>query len=77
MNDVYSIQKNKLLNILKSIHFISLTNDSWTSCQNNTYLSITGHYLEDFAFKSFALGFKSMTERQRAEDIKEIVCLRF
>ncbi|RNA31859.1 hypothetical protein BpHYR1_031644 [Brachionus plicatilis] len=31
------------------------------------------HYQENFAFRSFALGFKCMTERHRAEDIKKIV----
>ncbi|RNA02635.1 zinc finger BED domain-containing 1-like [Brachionus plicatilis] len=34
---------------------------------------IIRHYLENSAFRSFALGFKCMTERNRAEDIKEIV----
>ncbi|CAF1080442.1 unnamed protein product [Brachionus calyciflorus] len=51
----------------------NVTTDSWTSCQNYSNISLTGHYLDNFEFKSIALGFNCMTERHRSIDLKKII----
>lgn len=71
LHDKYEKRKQDLIRKLASIDFISITTDSWTSCQNYNYLSLTCHFLENFEFRSFALSFKNLLGGHTADNLKE------
>ncbi|CAF1049828.1 unnamed protein product, partial [Brachionus calyciflorus] len=50
-----------------------ITVDTWTSCQNYNYIGVTCYYLENFSFKSFAIGFNSMVGSHSSENLKESI----
>lgn len=64
LNEIYEEKKKALMQKLISANFIFLITDSWTSCQNYNYMSLTCHYLEGFQLRSFALGFKNLVNHK-------------
>ncbi|KAH7969845.1 hypothetical protein HPB52_022366 [Rhipicephalus sanguineus] len=56
----------------EGVESISLTNDMWTSRYNQSYISLTCHYLtSNFEMRSFALENRSVTESHTACNILE------
>ncbi|XP_054283311.1 zinc finger BED domain-containing protein 4-like [Macrosteles quadrilineatus] len=55
--------KSTITEDAKSLLSMSLTTDTWTSRANDSFMSLTLHYLsKDFDYKSFVLGNKNITE---------------
>lgn len=72
LDDFHHERKRAVHNNLSSANFVSLTTDSWTSCQNYNYMSLTCHYLDNFKLKSIALGFKNVISHT-ADSIKNAI----
>ncbi|CAF1549422.1 unnamed protein product [Adineta ricciae] len=65
--------------MLKNVQHIALTSDFWSTRQQESFVCITGHYVNnDMNFDSTALHFQSFKERHFAHNIAEEVnsCLR-
>jgi hypothetical protein len=59
---------------LKDAVGISITTDGWQSIATKSYLSVTGHWLdEDFVFQRAVLGVERLSGSHTHEHIGEIV----
>jgi hypothetical protein len=57
---------------LALVKVISITADGYTSCQNYSYISATGHYISEKSnFISFCLGFAYVNGRHQTDNLKE------
>ena len=71
-----SIKDSKVLPGIREAKYISLTSDCWTSRVNQSYISVTAHFLKvksDWQFEHFMLESKELpgTAKHLAEAIKE------
>ncbi len=43
----YVAAKNRLKDVLKNVSSLAITTDIWTSCANEAYISVVGHFIDD------------------------------
>lgn len=66
----YDSKVVKLRNELSSAKSISLTTDTWTSCQNYSYISLTAHFFNTSGtYVSYCLGIKHFLLRHTTTNI--------
>ena len=71
-----SLKDSKVLPGLKEAKYISLTSDCWTSRINQSYISITAHFLKvkfDWQFEHFVLESKELPGSHTAEHLAEAI----
>ena len=71
-----SVKDSKVLPGLKEAKYISLTSDCWTSRVNQSYISITAHFLKvksDWQFEHFVLESKELPDSHTAEHLAEAI----
>lgn len=70
--NMYDLEKNKMLNAMEEAESVSLTTDTWTSNNTQSYMAITAHYInKEWVQKSILLGCAQLTERHTAVNLKE------
>uniref|UniRef100_H2YK66 HAT C-terminal dimerisation domain-containing protein n=1 Tax=Ciona savignyi TaxID=51511 RepID=H2YK66_CIOSA len=73
IESMYSLAKAKLKTKFSSANYIALTMDLWSSCKLESYLGITGHYMEVCGCKptlrSCAIATKEVGEAHTGENI--------
>lgn len=47
LSNCYNEIKDKVLNEVKKVKFLALATDFWTSSNNSSYISLTGHFLDE------------------------------
>lgn len=52
----YDYLKSKVMDLLASTKYITLTTDVWTSSKTEAHLGLTAHFLKDDRLESIALG---------------------
>ena len=71
LEEIYEQYKDKLSSYLQGIKWIHATTDTWTSCQNYNYLSVTIHFFNNlFKKKYIALCLKHFIGEHSAENLK-------
>ena len=76
----YEEIKNKLLNTLSGVQFLALTTDCWTSSySNDSYITVTCHFVDNFKLTSAVLETENLTGRHTAIHLSEYlkVCTFF
>lgn len=69
---MYDSEKRNLLNVLGTAEHVALTTDCWTSRSNDSYLTVTIHFLTtEWNHKSFVLDTSSTVERHTSENLAE------
>ena len=78
LKELYAVEKSRLIETLKSVKSISLTADFWTDRHQNSFLCITGHYMDDLKLHSTVLHYQSYKRRHLASNIAEEIynCLQ-
>jgi hypothetical protein len=72
LTQLYREKVELLKTKLALIKVISITTDGYTSCQNYSYISATGHFISEKSnFISFCLGFAYVNGRHQADNLKE------
>ncbi|KAJ8375518.1 hypothetical protein SKAU_G00060980 [Synaphobranchus kaupii] len=68
INELYDNEKAMKMELLAQAPFIALTGDHWTSVNNQNYLGVTGHLIDNkWQLHSFALGVVKTEERHFAD----------
>lgn len=61
---LYKEQKQVLIERLSKLDSLALTTDAWTSCATQSYVTVTGHYLdEQWNLKSVMIATRQVEER--------------
>jgi zinc finger BED domain-containing protein 1 (E3 SUMO-protein ligase ZBED1) len=71
INQKHRTGKEKLKKFLQSASSIAVTTDSWTSCCNDSYLTITAHFINDWKLVACVLQTTEMDEKHSAENLAE------
>ena len=70
---MYSDICMKVKELLKPVATIGITSDSWTSAATQSYVTMTGHFIdEEWLMKSLCLQTRHCPESHTAEHLKEI-----
>ncbi|RNA02582.1 zinc finger BED domain-containing 1-like, partial [Brachionus plicatilis] len=73
LDEIYLRKKQELLTKLISVDFLSLTTDSWTSCQNYCCLSLTCHFFDNLKLKTNCLSFSNLVGGHTAENLESSI----
>lgn len=74
MKDMYNKCVLKLKGILKDIHFVAITTDSWTSVSTESYLAITCHFIDqNFNLNSSLLAVPKVNEQHTSENLANVL----
>ena len=63
--------KDKLRNYLKEAPSAAITTDTWTSCSDESHLTITAHFIINQKLIACVLQTRAMEEKQSAEQLGE------
>ncbi|CAF1587487.1 unnamed protein product, partial [Didymodactylos carnosus] len=67
---LHGVHMSRLKQTLKNVTNVALTSDFWSDRRNNSYLCLTGHYMDtDVSMKSTVLHFQSYSQRHFAQNI--------
>ena len=70
VNKMYGEVKDSLLKILRGQSFVAITTDAWTSLANDSYVTITAHYItKEWKMMSAFLDTSEMEEKHNAENL--------
>lgn len=61
------------MDMLNAVDYISGTTDLWTSSSNKSYITVTGHFIQDFKPYSVVLGTNELTTAHTGEKIAEAI----
>lgn len=67
--DWYNYAKLSLKNLLAKVDFVSITCDMWTSAANDSYLTATCHFFDDFVYRNATLATTRLTVNHTAENL--------
>ena len=60
---IFDETKERIINELKSVIYIALTTDAWTSITQTSYTTVPGHFLvEDFKLQNYVLDTSEITK---------------
>lgn len=70
INLCYNRKKEEIKNILSKSDAVSLTTDSWTSINMDSYSTVTAHYIENWALKNNVLATVYHAESHTADNLQ-------
>lgn len=72
--NTYEILRNNMQITLDGIQNVTLTIDYWTSNVNESYLTVTAHYISnDYKLENYIIDTEKFSDRNSPEDIAEIL----
>ncbi|KAK7913711.1 hypothetical protein WMY93_013922 [Mugilogobius chulae] len=71
---LYESLKNNVKTSLSQADRVAMTTDSWTSCSNQSYITITSHFIDcDWKLKTFVLQTRVMHEAHTGKNIGQLL----
>lgn len=68
---VYNLTKNAVQEQLQSAEFVTLTTDGWTSIRNESYISVTAHFIRDQHMQSYLLECYKYDAKHTAQNLAD------
>lgn len=73
--EIYDEMRDSLKESLRQASFVSLTTDGWTSRANQSYITITCHFIDDdWQMQSYVLQTRILEESHTGANIAEVLC---
>lgn len=74
LDSVFISTKEKIKKIFQKVDFVSLTTDTWTSINSETFICITAHFIDDnFIFRRYTLSCSKFYSNETGSNLAEII----